>query len=91
VYVLSDRGRLVFKADVGVRCGVGLQVEGVYVVPERRGERIASRCMSQLSTLLLQVAPRLTLHVHAANRPAVAAYEQAGYQMARLYRLILVD
>lgn len=91
VYVLEREGQVVFKADVGTRCRDGAQIEGVYVLPEKRGRGLASRCVAEMARRLERRWPRVTLHVYEENAPAIRAYERAGFEAAHPFRLILAD
>ncbi|HEX8688168.1 MAG TPA: GNAT family N-acetyltransferase, partial [Pyrinomonadaceae bacterium] len=53
-WVLTDGGRLVFKAEVYAETPQAAYLEGVYVAPERRGVGYGVRCLSQLTRDLLR-------------------------------------
>lgn len=90
-YVALVENRLVFKAEVGARCGYGAQIEGVYTIPEYRGRGIAARCLGELVCRLLPHLPRVTLHVNEQNVSAIKLYDRLGFQEICPFRLIAVE
>ena len=86
-YVLEDRGRLVFKLDVGSRSQYGAELEGLYTVPEERRKGIATLCLGQISRFLLSSLPRLTLRVDESSGFSEAA-RKVGYLAGRPQRVI---
>ena len=75
-----EEGRVVFKADVGCATPHAAQVQGVYVVPDRRGEGLATRGMAAVAELIrAEIAPVVSLYVNSWNLPARAAYARAGF------------
>jgi ribosomal protein S18 acetylase RimI-like enzyme len=90
-WVRLEDGEIVFLINVGTRHPQGCQVGGTYVPPEHRGRRLASRCMVTLGRQLLDVHPRVTLHVNEANIPAVKCYEHSGFRRYAPFRLTIVD
>ncbi len=88
-FVLSERGEVIFKADLSVLSPLGGQVEGVFTAEDRRSRGIAGRCMTEIGRRLLEKIPMLTLHVAADNTPALRAYEKAGYRRQAELRLAI--
>lgn len=86
-YVLEDRGRLVFKLDVGSRSQYGAELEGLYTIPEARNEGHATLCLGQISRFLLSSLPRLTLRVDETSRFTEVA-RKVGYLAGRSQRLV---
>ena len=76
-----DDGRLVFKAEVACATPDAAQVQGVYVVPERRGEGIAVGGMAAVVQMVqADIAPVVSLYVNEWNTPARRAYERVGFR-----------
>ncbi len=94
-FVLVDRGswrrpRVVFKAEVpAVALGVA-QVQGVWVDPERRGERLSESGMAAVvEATRAQIAPVVSLYVNGYNTRAVRAYEAVGFREVGQYATVL--
>jgi predicted GNAT family acetyltransferase len=94
-FVLVDRGtwrrpRVVFKAEVpAVALGVA-QVQGVWVEPERRGERLSEGGMAAVvEATRADVAPVVSLYVNGYNTRAVRAYEAVGFREVGAYATVL--
>lgn len=88
VWVLTERGRIIFKADVISETPEASFIEGVYVHPEERGRGYGLRCLTELGRKLLTRAPALCLVVNQANKGAQALYQRAGYQLHSHYRTV---
>lgn len=85
-----ERGRVVFKAEVAAVSPHACQVQGVYVDPGRRGERLASAGMAAVVSIALrEIAPVVSLYVNDHNTPARAAYESAGFQQTGVFATIM--
>ena len=80
VWVWTDDGRLIFKADVIADTPEAIYIEGVYVNPEERGKGYGVRCVSQLSRTLLERTQSVCLLVNEQNRGAQDCYRKAGYK-----------
>jgi len=95
-FVLVDRvgglrrPRVVFKAEVpAVACGVA-QVQGVWVDPERRGERLSESGMAAVvQATRAEIAPVVSLYVNGYNTRAVRAYEAVGFREVGAYATVL--
>ncbi len=76
----DDDGRLVFKAEVACSSPAAAQVQGVYVVPDRRGEGLAVAGMAAVVELVQdRIAPVVSLYVNEWNHAARHAYERVGF------------
>jgi predicted GNAT family acetyltransferase len=89
-WVVERDRHLVFCIHVGTTTGWGVQVGGTYVPPSHRGRGLAKAGMAELGRRLLARHPRITLHVNAANLPAMGAYLATNYQEHALFRLVTV-
>lgn len=75
-----EGGRVVFKAEVACSSPYAAQIQGVYVVPDRRGEGLATRGMAAVAELVrAEIAPVASLYVNEHNTGARIAYEHAGF------------
>jgi predicted GNAT family acetyltransferase len=89
-WVVTEGGRLVFKAEVYAETPQAAYLEGVYVAPERRGEGHGLRCLSQLTRGLLLRADSVCLLVNELNIAARAFYRKAGYRRRAAYDTIFL-
>ncbi len=90
-WVYRQGGPIVFKADVGVRCQYGAELEGIYTAGPYRKRGIATRALGQLSRTLLSALPRLTIRVDERDVALSSACRKVGYSPARPQRLLLLD
>jgi len=75
-----ENGRVVFKAEVACVSPYAAQVQGVYVVPERRGEGLATTGMAAVvEHVRATIAPVVSLYVNDWNLPARRTYEKVGF------------
>jgi uncharacterized protein len=88
-YGRFENGRLVAKADVALVGSRAAQVQGVYVVPDRRGEGLSGPMVSTACTAALAVAPVVTLYVNAFNVAARRAYARVGFKEHAVFRTYL--
>jgi RimJ/RimL family protein N-acetyltransferase len=84
-----DRGRVIFKADLGsVSPGVS-QVQGVWLDPELRGRGLAPTMMAAVVQYARAVAPVVSLYVNDFNAPARATYARVGFRQAGEFCTVL--
>jgi uncharacterized protein len=89
-WVVTEDGRLLFKAEIQAETPETTYVEGVHVAPERRGNGYGLRCLSQLTRTLLQSSTSVCLLVNELNAPARAFYRKAGYRQRGVYDTIFL-
>lgn len=76
-----ERGRVVFKAEVGVVSGRACQVQGVWVAPSHRGRGLSAAGMAAVvRTARAELAPAVTLYVNDYNGRARHAYAAVGFR-----------
>ncbi|GIG38462.1 GNAT family N-acetyltransferase [Cellulomonas phragmiteti] len=84
------RPRVVFKAEVPAVAGGVAQVQGVWVDPERRGERLSESGMAAVvQATRAEIAPVVSLYVNGYNTRAVRAYEAVGFREVGAYATVL--
>ncbi|MGN6251690.1 MAG: GNAT family N-acetyltransferase [Marmoricola sp.] len=85
-----EDGRVVFKAEVACASAHAAQVQGVYVVPDRRGEGLAVRGMAAVvASVLQEVAPAVSLYVNAHNTAARRAYDAVGFRQSATFSTLM--
>jgi ribosomal protein S18 acetylase RimI-like enzyme len=89
-WVLTEGGRLLFKAEVMAEAEGVVYLEGVYVSPERRGQGVGLRCLSRLTDELLRRADSVCLLVNERNEAAHAFYRRAGFRFDCHYDTIFL-
>jgi GNAT superfamily N-acetyltransferase len=90
VWVWTEEGRLIFKADIISETPEVRYIEGVWVAPGQRGRGYGLRCLSQLSRELLVKSGAITLLVNEKAPEAVAFYRRAGYKLRSYYDTIFL-
>lgn len=85
VWILVEKERLIFKADIISETPETVFIEGVYVQPDVRRQGYGMRCMSQLARNLLQRFGSVCLVVNEDNDRARAFYQKLGYQVHSPY------
>jgi predicted GNAT family acetyltransferase len=86
----GSRRTVVFKAELGAVAGGVAQVQGVWVTPERRGERLSESGMAAVVDLArTPETPLVSLYVNAYNHRAVAAYRAVGFRQVGTYATVL--
>jgi len=90
VWLWTENGRLIFSANVMSEAPDVCYLEGIYVNPDERGRGFGFRCLSQLSSRLLENTRSLCLFVNEQNRGAQEFYRRAGYIVCGLYDTIFL-
>lgn len=88
VWVVTEEGQLIFKADVAARTPVTAYLEGIYVKPSLRGRGVGSRSLAQLNHVLLSQHKNICLLVDEYNYAACRLYNRCGYQLRSFYSSI---
>ena len=66
------------------------QVQGVWVSPDRRGERLSEAGMAAVVQIARgEVAPLVSLYVNNYNTRALAAYRAVGFRQVGTYATVL--
>lgn len=89
-YVYEEKGRLIFKIDVGSRSQYGAELEGLYTLPDERRRGHATLSLGQISRHLLSSLPRLTLRVDDSDPALAGVARKVGYLAGRAQRLVVV-
>jgi hypothetical protein len=79
-FVRVEDGKVVFKAEVGAVTPLACQIQGVWVRPECRGNRLSEYGMAAVvAEALRSIAPTVTLYVNDFNAAARASYRRVGF------------
>jgi hypothetical protein len=90
-WVLTEGGRLVFKAEVMADAGRVVYLEGVHVAEGERGRGRGAGCLSWLAGELLRRAESVCVLVNELNEPAQALYRRAGFRFLGHYDTIFLS
>ena len=79
---VDGQPRVIFKADIGALAGGVAQIQGVWTVPDMRGQGIASAGLSAVIRHLHgdSTINHITLYVNHYNTPALRVYEKLGFR-----------
>ncbi|WP_299034088.1 GNAT family N-acetyltransferase [uncultured Pseudokineococcus sp.] len=90
--LLPGRGarRVAFKAELGAVSSAAVQVQGVFVDPELRGQGLSAPGMAAVAQLARERSDvAVSLYVNDFNVPAVASYRRAGFREAGVLATVL--
>jgi GNAT superfamily N-acetyltransferase len=86
----DDAGRLLFKAEVACASPYAAQIQGVYVVPDLRGQGLATAGMAAVARIVRrEIAPVVSLYVNEWNTSARRAYERVGFVESARFSTIM--
>ena len=90
-WVVTEGGRLVFKAEVMADTGQVVYLEGVHVAENERGRGRGLGCLSRLADELLRRAGSVCVLVNERNEPAQRLYRRAGFRLLGHYDTIFLS
>ena len=79
-FVWTERGEVLFKAELSAWTPDVCQVQGVYTAPGRRGRGVGRAGMAAVCSTLLREVPAVSLYVNHFNAPAVRLYNGLGFE-----------
>jgi predicted GNAT family acetyltransferase len=91
VWVWTEGGQLIFKADVISDTPEVIYLEGVHIDERVRGFGYGARCFSQLSRTLLTRTSSLCILVNEQSQRARAFFERAGYKLRDYYDTVFLE
>jgi len=91
VWVCVKDELLLFKADVISDLPDVNYLEGIYVSPEYRGMGLGTRCMKQLTNVLLTRTKSVCLLTKEEKSGAQACYRNAGYKLREYYETLFLE
>ncbi|WP_150460659.1 GNAT family N-acetyltransferase [Nesterenkonia ebinurensis] len=89
IAVDPESRQITFKAEFGAVTDQAVQVQGVWVNPQWRGQGLATPGMAAVVRHGLKMAPQVSLYVNAYNTPAVRAYERVGFTQVGSFSTVL--
>ncbi|NLS10606.1 GNAT family N-acetyltransferase [Nesterenkonia sp. MY13] len=89
VAVDPETRQITFKAEFGAVTDEVIQIQGVWVNPDWRGQGLAAPGMAAVVERGLQLAPMVSLYVNSWNTAAIRAYERVGFQRDGTYATVL--
>ena len=86
---VNSENVVIFKTDLGLAHDSTCQLQGVWLHPAYRGQRLAPVLLAQASHLIRQRFPHLSLYVNDYNAPARALYAATGWQQRSTFATVL--
>jgi len=80
---------IVFKADFGIVTEQAIQIQGVWIAPEARGQGRAAPAMAAVVNRALQLAPVVCLYVNDYNTAAIRTYQRVGFDTVGRFATVL--
>ncbi len=88
VWVVIEKDRLLFKADIIADTPEASYVEGIYVSPDERGKGVGRRCLTGLGRLLMARGKAIYLFVEIQDTRTRSFYLKLGFTVAGQYDLL---
>ena len=86
-----ERGKVVFKAEVGAQSPTVSQIQGIWVHPEHRGHGLGSAGTAALAAVIVGTGRVASLYVNDFNAVARATYERVGFSQVGTFATVLLD
>lgn len=80
---------IVFKADFGIVTSQAIQIQGVWMHPDARGQQRAVASMAAVVNHALALAPVVSLYVNDYNIPAIKTYQRVGFDTVDRFATVL--
>jgi predicted GNAT family acetyltransferase len=90
-WVLTERGKLVFKTEVLTDTPEVSYIESIWVHPAKRNKGYALTCLTQLTGHLLKTTASVCLLVKESNTAAQSLYKRAGFKAIGNYLAIFLN
>ncbi|WP_026532067.1 GNAT family N-acetyltransferase [Arthrobacter sp. H41] len=85
----DDDGSVIFKAELGTVSSQAVQVQGVWLDPDRRGQGLSAGYMAGVVAAARSLAPTVSLYVNSYNARALASYRSVGFTQAGTFSTVL--
>lgn len=86
-----ERGRVVFKAEIGSQSPAVGQIQGVWVHPEWRGRGLGASGTAAVAAAVVGTGRIASLYVNGFNSVARAAYARVGFRQVGTFATVLLD
>lgn len=86
---IVEDGKVLFKSDVGALFGPFCQIQGVWLAPELRGQRVSVPAMAEVVNLVRPRHPIQSLYVNDFNTRARRLYETVGFTTVGEFATVL--
>jgi predicted GNAT family acetyltransferase len=86
-----ERGRVVFKAEVGSQSPSVGQIQGVWVHPDWRGHGLGTAGTATLASAVVRSGRIASLYVNDFNVVARATYARIGFTQVGTFATVLLD
>jgi RimJ/RimL family protein N-acetyltransferase len=87
-WVWTDRGKIIFKAELSAWNPDVVQIQGVYTVPQHRFQGIATEGLSTVCASLLSQVSMCSLYVNHYNAVAQGVYRKLGFEPAGAFATV---
>ena len=79
-WVWTERGEVLFKAELSAWTSDVVQIQGVYTAPALRGQGMATAGMAAVCAALFETVPAISLYVNHFNVAARRVYARLGFR-----------
>jgi predicted GNAT family acetyltransferase len=86
-----ERGKVVFKAEVGSQSPAVGQIQGVWVHPDWRGRGMGTAGTATLASAVVRTGRIASLYVNSFNTVARATYARIGFTEVGNFATVLLD
>lgn len=85
----TDQETVRFKADFGIVTSNAIQIQGVWIHPDARGQGRAVPAMASVVNRALKLVPVVSLYVNDYNTAAIKTYQRVGFATVDRFATVL--
>lgn len=89
-FVLTDENEIIFKVDIGVQSDTVIQIQGVWVAPSHRGQRISAPALAAAVVQMRKRVPTVSLYVNDFNYRALRLYRSLGFEQVGTFASVML-
>ena len=89
-FVLTDGQEVIFKVDIGVQTQSVIQVQGVWVAPSHRGQRLSAPALAAAILQMQKRCPVVSLYVNDFNYRALRLYRSLGFEQVGTFASVML-
>lgn len=89
-FVLTEGNEIIFKVDIGVQSDEVIQIQGVWVAPSHRGQRISAPALSAAIVQMQKRVPTVSLYVNDFNYRALRLYRSLGFEQVGTFASVML-